>query len=100
MNPTFPHEKLQVYQVSLKFISWATDLLYGIPKIIAAWDQLSRASASIPLNIAEGNGRYTSPDRCRFFDIARGSALESAACLDVLVARKKTTSSEALKGKQ
>ena len=29
-----------------------------------------------------------SPDRCRFFDNARGSALESAACLDVLVAKR------------
>jgi len=34
------------------------------------------------LNIAEGNGRFTSPDRCRFFDTARGSVLECAACLD------------------
>ena len=49
---------------------------------------LDRASSSISLNIAEGNGKYTSPDRCRFFDIARGSALECAACFDVLVAKK------------
>ncbi len=47
-----------------------------------------RASTSIPLNIAEGNEKFTSPDRCRFFDNARGSALESAACLDVLVAKR------------
>jgi four helix bundle protein len=40
------------------------------------------------LNIAEGNGKFTSPDRCRFFDNARGSALESAACLDVMVAKR------------
>jgi len=40
------------------------------------------------LNIAEGNGKFTGSDRCRFFDIARGSALECAACLDVMVARK------------
>ena len=51
--------------------------------------QLDRASTSIPLNIAEGNGKYTAPDRCRYFDIARGSALECAACLDVLVAKKR-----------
>src|SRR6266571_3398803 len=40
--------------------------------------QLDRASTSVSLNIAEGNGKFTSPDRCRFFDNARGSALESA----------------------
>ena len=43
---------------------------------------------SLELNIAEGNGKYTSADRCRFFDTARASALECAACLDVLVAKK------------
>jgi four helix bundle protein len=48
---------------------------------------LDRASTSIVLNLAEGNGKFTSPDRCRFFDIARGSALECAAALDVLVAK-------------
>lgn len=45
-------------------------------------------SLSVPLNIAEGNCKYTEADRCRLFDIARGSALECAACLDVLVAKK------------
>ncbi|WP_372370960.1 four helix bundle protein [Candidatus Uabimicrobium sp. HlEnr_7] len=37
--------------------------------------QLDRASTSIVLNIAEENGKYTPKDR--YFDIARGSALES-----------------------
>ena len=54
----------------------------------AAKDQLDRAATSIPLNIAEGNGKFSAKDRARFFEIARGSALECAACLDVLVARK------------
>ena len=46
------------------------------------------------MNIAEGNGKYTAPDRSRFFDIARGSALECAACLDVLVAKKRLARAE------
>jgi four helix bundle protein len=52
----------------------------------SAKDQWLRASQSIPLNIAEGNGKSTRADRRRFFEIARGSALECAAIQDVLVA--------------
>ncbi|MGA2661675.1 MAG: four helix bundle protein [Verrucomicrobiota bacterium] len=48
---------------------------------------MDRASTSIALNRAEGNGKFTPPDRCRFFDIARGSALECAAALDVLASK-------------
>lgn len=50
-----------------------------------ARDQWLRASQSIPLNIAEGNGKSTEADRRRYFEIARGSALECAAIQDVLV---------------
>jgi len=62
--------------------------------------QFDRATTSIPLNIAEGNGKYTAADRCRFFDTARGSALECAACLDVLVAKKVIEESVVTLGKQ
>jgi len=87
MTAQFGHEKLDVYQDAIRFVSWVDELLEGIPKGLAVHNQLDRASTSIPLNIAEGNGKYTAADRCRFFDIARGSALECAACLDVLVAK-------------
>ena len=43
-----------------------------------------RASQAIPLNIAEGNGKATDGDRRRYFEIARGSALECGAIQDVL----------------
>jgi four helix bundle protein len=83
----FDHEKLNVYHSSIAFVAWTNDLLGHIPKGIAAHNQLDRAATSIPLNIAEGNGKFTEADRCRFFDISRGSALECAAALDVLVAK-------------
>ena len=87
METYFGHEKLDVYKASIKFVSWTEDLLERLPKSLAVRNQLDRASTSIPLNLAEGNGKFTDADRCRFFDIARGSALECAACLDVLVAK-------------
>jgi len=84
----FDHEKLNVYHKSLEFVGQATDLLDRVPTKVAAHNQLDRASTAIPLNIAEGTRKFTSPDRCRYYDIARGSALECAACLDVLVVKK------------
>ena len=48
-----------------------------------AKDQLLRAWQAIPLNIAEGNGKATDGDRRRYFEIARGSALECGAIQDV-----------------
>ena len=88
MRTSLDHEKLEVYKASLEFITWTIPVLDRLPANASVRNQLDRASTSVPLNIAEGNGKFTSPDRCRFFDNARGSALESAACLDVLVAKE------------
>jgi four helix bundle protein len=88
MRIYFDHEKLDVYREAISFCAWVGELLNSISAKAAAKDQLDRASTSIPLNIAEGNGKFSAKDRARFLEIARGSALECAACLDVLVARK------------
>ena len=87
-TPQFDHEKLNVYQNALELVASTTDLLDRIPKRFAVHNQLDRASTAIPLNIAEGSGKWTVADRCRFYDIARGSALECAASLDVAVVKK------------
>ena len=100
MNPRFDHEKLNVYQASLTFITWATELISKVDVEAAVKDQLDRASTSVPLNIAEGNGKFAIKDRCRFLDFARGSALECAACLDVLVAKKLSEEAVVRAGKE
>ncbi len=100
MKPLFDHEKLEVYQESLLFCGWAGELLATISAKAAAKDQLDRASTSIPLNIAEGNGKFSARDRARFFEIARGSALECAACLDVLVVRRLAEEDQVESGKE
>lgn len=100
MNPSFDHEKLRVYQEAIRLVAWVNGILENIPKSLSVHIQLDRASTSIPLNIAEGNGKFTAPDRCKYFDIARGSSLEFAGCLDVLVAKKKIKAEEAAEGKE
>ena len=100
MNPRFDHEKLNVYQASLTFITWATELISKVDVKAAVKDQLDRASTSVPLNIAEGNGKFAIKDRCRFLDFARGSALECAAWLDVLVAKKLSEEAVVRAGKE
>ncbi len=96
----FDHEQLEVYQESIAFIAWLAAILEGTLRAGEVKDQLDRASTSIPLNFAEGNGKYAPKDRCRFFDIAHGSALECAAGLDVLVARAKLTPEQIRPGKE
>ncbi len=83
------HEKLDVYRLAIGYVAWVYEkaaTLEGIHR--AARDQWLRASQSIPLNIAEGNGKTADADRRRYFEIARGSALECAAIQDVLVVGK------------
>jgi four helix bundle protein len=100
MKVYFDHEKLDVYQEAIAFCGWVGEFLIAISGKAAAKDQLDRASTSIPLNIAEGNGKFSAKDRARFFEIARGSALECAACLDVLLVRKLATEEQAVVSKE
>jgi four helix bundle protein len=90
MRIYFDHGKLDVYREAIDFCGWVGEFLVAISGKAAAKDQLDRASTSIPLNIAEGNGKFSAKDRARFLEMARGSALECAACLDVLLVRKFT----------
>ncbi|MHC1765353.1 MAG: four helix bundle protein [Verrucomicrobiia bacterium] len=89
----FDHEKLDVYKAELEFIAWVTSFFSEIGgqrgrRLAEACDQLDRASLSALLNTAEGNGKRQRPLRAKYFDDARGSATECAACLDALVAKQ------------
>jgi len=59
MKIYFDHEKLDVYREAIDFCGWVDDFLAAISTKAAAKDQLGRASTSIPLNIAEGNGKFS-----------------------------------------
>ena len=101
----FDHEKLDVYQIELQFITWVTDILEEVGnvsrgKTAEVCDQLDRASLSALLNTAEGNGKRQRQVRAKFFDDARGSATECAACLDALVAKRILPEQRLVEGKQ
>ena len=96
MKIYFDHEKLVVYQEAIGFCGWVGEFLNAI----SAKDQLDRASTSLPLNMAEGNGKFSAKDRARFFEMARGSALERAACLDVLLVRKLASKEQVILAKE
>jgi four helix bundle protein len=100
MKPYFDHERLDVYQEAIAFCGWVGDLLNEITVKASAKDHLYRASTSIPLNIAEGNGKFSNADRARFLEIARGSALECAGSLDVIVVRKLVAIERVVPGKE
>ena len=80
----FDHERLDVYQLGLDFIVLANDVVERMPRGRGHLaDQLSRASTSIVLNIAEGAGKFSKGDKRRYYLSALGSATECAAILDV-----------------
>jgi four helix bundle protein len=79
------HEKLDVYRCSIEFLGIALRLAGRLPRGHGPLvDQLRRAAISIPLNIAEGAGKVSSADRANFHAIARGSAMECGALIDVI----------------
>lgn len=95
----FSHENLKVYQKAIAFVAWTQSLIETLPRGFSAKDQLERASTSVALNLAEGNAKFSNRDRGRFWQISHGSAVECAACLDVLVARKALAPQMAESGK-
>ena len=78
------YEKLDVYKASIEYLATAIKILDDFPKRQTdLQSQLKRASISIPLNIAEGAGKWGQRDCAKYYGIARGSAMECGAALDV-----------------
>lgn len=82
----FDFQKLDVYQKSrlmhkrvMKFLMKSKNVS---PRLR---DQLSRASLSVMLLIAEGAGRFTKADKKHFYIQSRASVFETVACLEACV---------------
>ena len=78
-------ERLDCYNVAVEFQVLATTLLPTAQRVLR--DQLDRASVSIVLNISEGTGRRSRRDKSRFYAMARGSAMECAAIVNLSLVR-------------
>ena len=81
----FLFRKLEVYNLSMKLVHDLERVCLNIRKLghYPMADQMRRAALSIPINIAEGNGRSTWADRRRFLIISRGSCFELVALLEL-----------------
>jgi four helix bundle protein len=90
MTAAFAFENLEVYKLSIQWVETTESLLENIKGKVSRTfcDQLTRASLSIPLNIAEGHGRWHKPDKRNFFWIARGSVFECVPLLEVLMRKE------------
>jgi four helix bundle protein len=80
----FDFQKLEVYKKAKLFHISCKKIMGDYPLDSFVKDQLGRASFSIPLNIAEGSGKFSKPDRKNYFTTARASVFECVAILDIL----------------
>ena len=81
---TLDHEKLDIYKHALAFVVKAFEIVATLPgRRGDLADQLRRASTSIATDIAEGAGEFAPSEKARFYRIARRSAVECAALLDI-----------------
>ncbi len=81
-EPVLDPERLDCYRVALQLNTLAPRLIPRGHRELR--DQLTRASLSVPLNVAEGCGRRAPGEKAHFYVIARGSAMECAAIVDVV----------------
>ncbi|MCB0476743.1 MAG: four helix bundle protein [Crocinitomicaceae bacterium] len=80
----FEFQKLIVYKKAKSFHKDSKQIIKNYSITGIERDQLHRASYSIPLNIAEGSGRYTNKDRRNFYIVSRSSVFECVSILEQL----------------
>jgi four helix bundle protein len=100
MSSLFGHEHLRVYKASVAFVVFGDSLLKLVEGKASACDHLSRAMEGIPLHIAHANNSWSAKERITYLGHANGSVLECAGCLDVLVARRMSSTDQMVPGKE
>lgn len=81
------HRDLIVWQKSMDLVTSVYRLTEGFPKseLYGLTSQIRRSAASIPANIAEGQGRRLAGEFLQFLGNARGSLLELDTHLEIAV---------------
>jgi len=82
MKHSLSHENLDAYQVALGVARWIRSTSFP-PGDSALRDQANRSACSLVLNLAEG-AHSQGGNRAKHFRIARGSAAETCAVLDLV----------------
>ena len=85
----FDFQKLEVYKKSKRFYIDTKEIILTSKLDNYIKDQLSRAAFSVPLNVAEGSGKFSKADRRNYFTTARASVFECVAIMDILHEEKK-----------
>lgn len=77
-KPILSHRDLTVWQKAIDLVDKIYDFTDSFPRHeqYGLTSQLRRAVVSVPSNIAEGNGRRTTPDYIRFLHHSYGSLME------------------------
>ena len=91
------HRDLIVWQkaMDLAEIVYALAARFPSKETYRLGSQITRAAASVPANIAEGNARGTKRDYANFLSVAKGSLMEAETFLTLAVRLKFITQGEA-----
>lgn len=95
MDP-FYYRKLNVYQRSKSLSKYIYTVLQKFPieEKFALCSQIRRAITSVPINIAEGFGRFSSKEKSHFIQIAYGSLTEVMCEIEISLDNEYITQEE------
>ena len=87
----FGYEKLLIWQRSLEWADRVLSIAENIEterKHYRLIEQIESSCTSVPMNIAEGKGRFSKKEFVHFFYIARGSLYETMTLLEIFLKRQ------------
>ena len=94
----FDFERLDVYRVAVDF----DDVALSFTDKLGAYDrdQICRAARSIIQNICEGSGKRSWPDKRRYYDSARASAMECGSLVEDIARTRRITTEQHEKARE